>query len=332
MPPFSPDAKDERNNPVMGATLLSFGLGIFMLQDVMFRIMSSDYSLFQLMFMRACFALIPLGILAWRLNGTLSVWSELSKTEASLLFLRGVIGFSCFTLYYLGLAAIPLPVVLTIFFMGPLMITILAALFLKETVGIRRLFAVSVGFLGVLIVVNPTGADWSLTMLFPIGAAATYAVMTLLTRRLGATISATVLAFNQMLTFGTCAAIAGLIVGSGKFLPEGAHESTQFMLREWTMLAPSGWMMVIACAVIATIGFLCLARAYKIAPASAIAPFEYTALPIGILLSWAVWNDLPDQRTILGGILIIGAGLFVIYRETKMRQRVVKGRPFRPRI
>ncbi len=319
---------DSTNSSIKGICFLVFGISIFTIQDVIIKQLSGAYPATEIVFIRCIIALIPAYLLIQYEGG-----SRLFKTDRPfLLILRGLLGFTSYTTYYLALAALSLADVVTLFYSSPLFVTALSVVFLKESVGIRRWFAVLVGFAGVLVVANPGGGSFDPAMLFAVGAAISYAFMVLLTRGLARHAAGSTMTFYSMLAFIGASGIFGLLLGDGSLAAAYPHPSTQFLLRAWVI--PSGadmaWLAVIG--MIAGIGFYCLTQAYRIGSASVVAPFEYSSLPWAILWGWLFWSDLPSAATYMGILLIVGSGLYIIHRESVKGHRLVRGRTLRNRF
>ena len=160
------------------AIILVFGLFLFSIQDVIIKHFSGHYSVLQIVFARGLIA-ICLMLLFMRLSGT-SV--PLLSRRPGLMLARGLLGFSSYTTFYLAVAAMPLAEVVSITFTMPLIVTAMSALLLGEKVGPRRWGAVVVGFIGVVIILSPSGEFNSLAVVFAMTAAITYASQTIITR------------------------------------------------------------------------------------------------------------------------------------------------------
>jgi drug/metabolite transporter (DMT)-like permease len=198
--------------------------------------------------------------------------------------------------FFYGLARMPLVDALTLGFTAPLMVTALSVPMLGEHVGWRRWIAVSVGFVGVLIILRPAGGDVSFASIAVLFAAFCYACMAITSRKLSTTESSYSLSVYV---------IVGPMIVSLLLLGRGA----------WQVPDINGWLMFTlagACSVIAWIGII---GGYRRASPALIAPFEYTALIGGAIAGYFIWNEVPDRWVVLGATVIIASGLFVVYRE-----------------
>jgi S-adenosylmethionine uptake transporter len=244
----------------------------------------------------------------------------LRTRRPALHFLRGLLIVIANMAFFLALATMPLAEATALFFVNPLFIMLLSMPVLGERIGLRRWSAILAGLVGVLVMLRPGFGVVSWATLLPLVAALAYASMQMLTRRLGVIDKASTLAFYIQLTFVLISGAIGLAVGHGRF-DQGQSATLEFLLRAWTWptLADAGLMALCGCLVAAG-GYL-LSQAYRISEASVVAPFEYTSLPLALFWGLLLWGDLPDAPAILGIAMIVGSGLFVLYRETSQARR-----------
>jgi drug/metabolite transporter (DMT)-like permease len=243
---------------------------------------------------------------------------DLRTRRWSLHLTRGVLMLASNSFFFLGLVAMPIAEAVALFFVAPLFITLLSALLLGEQVGPRRLAAVLVGFAGVVIVVRPGSGLFGYVALLPVGAAATYAVMQILTRRLGTTDSAPAMAFYVQVTFITGAALMGLVTGDGRFA--GSDDpSLNFLLRPWHLPSEADLPLFGLVGVLIAGASVLLSQAYRTTEAATIAPFEYVALPFATLWGWLIWGEVPDAMALAGMALIVASGVFIILRTERLR-------------
>ena len=235
--------------------------------------------------------------------------------------MRAVMVFASNMTYFAALAVLPLPDATALFFIAPIMITVLSIPILGERVGSRRWGAVIVGFCGTLIMVraqSSTRGDVSIWIyLLPILAAFFYATMQVLTRKLAKT-KASAMAFYIQITFVLFCGISGLIVGNGQFADGVQHPSLVFLLRAWIVPSAADMSYFVLIGILATGVGYCLSQAYRSAPAATVAPFEYVLLPMSIMWGWVIFADWPGLPVWFGSAIIIAAGLYVIWREHKL--------------
>jgi drug/metabolite transporter (DMT)-like permease len=284
--------------------------------------MSGDYPLHEIILGRALVAVL---LTAWfaHLEGGLAL---LRTRRLALHLARGVLLVIANVCYFLALAALPLAEAAAIFFIAPLFITMLSVPFLGERVGPWRWTAVFTGLGGVVVMLRPGDGLLEIAALLPIGAALAYAIMQILTRRLGVTDRASALAFYVQLCFIVVSAIFGLIAGDGRFAG-GGHPSVEFLLRAWAWPSGIDALLILTCGGLIGAAAYLLSQAYRIAEANLLAPFEYTALPLAVLWGIVWWDEWPDATALLGIALIVGSGLLVFYRETLHGQLFASRRP-----
>jgi drug/metabolite transporter (DMT)-like permease len=289
---------------------LLVGIGIFSLQDLIIKLISADYPVHQAMTIRS-FVAMPLLFLMMRAGAGIG---RVFTPRWPLLTARGGINLLSYTTYYLGLASIPISTCVALYFTAPLFITALSALMLKERVHATRWLALLIGFAGVVVMVRPGSELFDWASLLPVCAGLTYATSQVIARQLGQTEGpATMAAYSNAVFLGGALAMAGLF-GDGEFATE-EHASLAFLLRGWAMPNATDLILMMACGVVAAIALTLLSEAYRSAPASQVAPFEYSALAWGVVYGWIVWRELPDLIGWCGIALIIGAGLYVLYDQ-----------------
>ncbi len=226
------------------------------------------------------------------------------KTDAPLGHVwRGLAGTSAMICYFTGLGLLPLPEVTAIGFASPLFVVIFAAMFLDEKVGIFRVSTVLLGLIGVLIVLSPRlGTDVSTT--------AGLGAMTIL---LGAILAALAQVFVRKLvqTESTAAVVFWFTITSTVLslmtLPWG-----------WAWPGWSGTALLITAGLLGGVGQIFLTSSYRHADASVVAPFDYTAMLLAVLIGYVVFDEVPTTTMLLGSGIVICAGVLIIWRERKL--------------
>ncbi len=267
-------------------------VAFFSVMDSILKTLAGSYPPTQVVAMR--------GLCALPLVWLYVIWRKetgaLRKVRWRLHFLRGGIGILMLSLFTFALRELGLAEAYTIFFVAPLLITILSIPVLKETVSPRHWVAIGVGMAGVVIALRPDqDAFFSIGALAVLGAASCYAISAIAGRVLSRTEPSVTLVFwnTTMLAVG-----AGLIAWPN-----------------WIAILPAHWPILAALAVTGFVGQLAITEAFRHGQASAVAPFEYTALAWAIGLDWLLWKTVPDHATLLGGAIIIGSGLYLIRKE-----------------
>jgi drug/metabolite transporter (DMT)-like permease len=305
----------------IGIAFLVVGIFVFSFQDVIVKWVSGNYPVHQIVFIRSAVALPLVLMIVWYDVGL----HALATRRIGLQMLRGFLAFTSYTSYYLALAAMPLADVVAINYSSPLLITLLSMVLLKEKVGMRRIGAVLVGFFGILLVTRPGNGVFEPAALLALLSAVAYGCNSLVARKLGETDSGAVMAFYSTLVY------LGVSIGLGAVLWNGAgegqtHPSLAFISRAWAVPTAFDMLLFVITGVIAAIGFYCFAQAYRMGEANVVAPFEYTGMIWAVILGYVVFAEIPEFTTTTGILLIVAAGLFVIYREMQTKQKIVTAR------
>lgn len=216
--------------------------------------------------------------------------------------LRGVLLPATTLFNFLALRDLQLAQTVTIFLSGPMLVTALAGPMLGEWAGPRRWAAIVVGFVGVLIVVRPGSGVFQLPILWSVAAVLTYAVYSILTRKLVARESLSSMVFYSG------------IIGTVLLAPSAFYATTM----------PQGWLEIVLLASLGLFGaggHLLLVRASRLASASKVAPFVYSQLLWMTLFGFVVFGDLPDGWTLTGAVIICLSGLYIMNRERNIARR-----------
>jgi drug/metabolite transporter (DMT)-like permease len=288
-------------NALKGIALQVGATFLFTIMSALVRIVSDHVPTGEIVFSRSFFALFPLlALLAWRREIGAAVRTANPLGHIA----RGTIGVCAMGLSFAALARIPLADATAIGFAAPLLTVMLAALLLRERVQAYRWAAVVVGLGGVVVMLWPHMQGSFDTpghlfgALFALMAAAFTAGAMVQVRRLTQTETTASIVFY----FQALAALAGLATaGWGWVLPSG---------REGLLLLTIGF--------IGGVGQILLTESYRYAPASVVAPFAYSAMLWSLLLGFILFAEVPPLLVLLGGAIVIGAGLFVIWRERQL--------------
>lgn len=293
------------------------------LNDACIKLLSDRYPLHEIVLWRAVIGMSITLLVVHLQTG----FGSLRTAAAPWLILRGILIVLSNLCFFLALAAIDMAQATALFFVAPLLITALSAMLLREEVGFRRWVAVIVGLIGVFVMLRPGTGFFEWAALLPIIGAVTYSLMQIITRRVRAAAGAAVMAIYIQGTFIVASLFVGLAAGDGAYA-DIDHPSAVFLLRAWTIptLEDAAILTGIGC-LSAVIGYA-LSEAYRLGEASAIAPFEYILMPFAVLWSVLLWGEWPDPYTWAGTALIIGSGLFVIYREHVRGRPNASSRPF----
>ena len=213
--------------------------------------------------------------------------------------LRGVSQTISQTLQLIALSMMPIAGVTAINFSAPLFATLASLHFLKEPVGVKRWMALAVGFLGVLIIANPGAETFQIGALYALASAVLFGTVTAGVRGMTSTESAETLTLYQLILLASFYSVT---------LPFA------FVTPSWTD-AP----LFLANGATAVLGQYWWTRALHLAPTSAVVPFQYLSLIWAMIIGFAVWGDLPTASLLVGSAIVVGSGLFLLWRESRLR-------------
>lgn len=235
-------------------------------------------------------------------------WSSLRSHRPFGHGLRMLLGICAMTLNFWTMTLLPLAEATTIFFAVPILTTVLAAVMLKEPTGWHRWSAVIVGFVGVLIVVQPGGGDLP-TMGIAVGVvgALMTAAVTIQIRQLGRSEATLTIVFWFSLTSMLPLGLAMLFVGQ-------THDAAT-------------WGIILAIGLLGAVGQFCLTGALRLAPVALVLPMDYSSLIWSALYGYWLFAELPATATYIGAPIIIASGLYIVFREHRLARRAAAIRP-----
>lgn len=283
--------------------------------DSIIKWLSPYYPLHEITLFRALFALVIVFVFV-QLEGGLST---LKTRRPTLHLFRGMLLVFANMFFFLGLSVMPLAEVVALFFTAPLFICLLAQPVLGERVGPARWLAVIIGLAGVIVMVRPGAGGFHWASILPVLAAFTYALMQMVTRKLGMRDSAGALTFYIQVAFILVSVSSGLIIGDGRF-NDFDQPTLSFLFRAWHWPNPFDLGLLGICGVVVAFGAYLLSQSYRLAQASVVAPFEYTSLPFAVVVGFVIWGDLPGTQEIIGSLLIVGSGLLVVLFESRSQR------------
>jgi len=313
-----------KNNNPKGIILILIGMFIVSFMDATFKYINTSVNLYEAYFVRT---LISFGVIA----------SYLKITNKPIIFtthyplltsVRVILFFFGFSSFYISLTIMPLATATALFFASPFLITIFAILFLKEEVGMRRWSAVIIGFIGVYIILNPDFNDFDYLSLTPVFCAFCYALSMIIIKKTSDKDDV----YSQMFHFYIFAITISLIIyffmGDGQY-NNFDHPASQFVFRKWFSNLEFSLPYMIFIGVIGATGFLCFFTAYRIASPAVVSPFEYSILVWATLNGWIFFNEIPNQRTFVGMILIVCGSIYIFIREKAQDQSIATEKPLR---
>ena len=296
-PPKStvPGTGHQEASVLRGIGLITATMALMSVMDALVKWLAADYSTVQIVFFRSLFAFVPLVFLLFR-DGLMSALRVRSPVWQGL---RCLVGLGAMVTFFHALGLMPLADVIAIAFAAPLFVTALSVPILGEVVGLRRWTAVGIGFLGVLIMIEPGPGVFRPVALVPLVAALFYALAMVLTRRLTRTETSASIVFYY-------AVVATL--ASGALLP--FHWVTPDLI-DFCLLASVG--------LVGGLGQILLTAAYRHAEASTLAPFDYTAMVWAVVLGYFIWDEIPGMNIWIGVVVVAASGIYIVYREAQLR-------------
>ena len=282
-------------NKFLGIFLGFAGYTIFVFLDsIIKKYLVHHYPVLEINFYICLFSLIPISIALQFISG----WHVLINNKVHIQLFRGFLGLICAAIIINSFKNHAFSEIYPILFSAPLILTIFSYFILKEKVGPRRIIAVLIGFVGVLIVSRPGTVHFTFSLFFLFIGAIILAVNVLLIRMYANNQSSIAFAFYGFL--------AGLVL------------SGLYAYYVYVPLKENHIYILFMCGIIAGTGGLCISAASKSLESSLFAPLQYFQLIAGFIFGYLFFNDLPDIYEIFGSLIISLSGLFIIYREYKV--------------
>lgn len=297
----------QRSAVMQGVTIMLFAMIILPCMDAIAKYMAvhEGMSPGQVTFYRFFFQLVSIIPLLLTAGGLRAIYPKRLWPN----LLRGVLLAAAALLFFVSVKYMPLADAFAIYFVEPFILTCLSALILREKVGWRRWTAIAVGFGGAMIVIQPSFAIFGLTALLPMACAFLFACYLFLNRAVGSADSP--LAMQTIAGIGGTLFMVGVIAIGNGF---GAVDFEPSLPR-----STLGWILVIALGTISGYGHLLVVKAFRLAPLSLLAPFHYFEIVSATALGYLVFGDFPTPSRWLGIAVIVGSGLFIIWRERGKR-------------
>jgi len=272
---------------VQGAFIKHMGKHYSLEQITLFR---NVFGLFPHLIVLLFFSKVPLRQQTWRLRR----WK--------LGFGRGLMLIGAQVCFYQAIILMQFATAATLAFSGPLFVTMLSIPLLGQKVGVWRWSAVVLGFLGVIMIMRPGSEVFSLVSVLPVCAAVFYAAASLTSRLFDSSDSTALINIYST----SAAALAALIITliTGNWIP---------------LVEPSDWLWFIGMGTVGGVAVLLLITAYRMADPSLLSPFEYFGIPFSFLLGWIFFDEAPISTLFPGVLLIVAAGLLVVWRERVTR-------------
>ncbi|MEM0947763.1 MAG: DMT family transporter [Pseudomonadota bacterium] len=310
----SEPSPEQRYNAFVSITCILGGAVCFSVGDMtMKRISETSVPLHEAVVIRSAIALV-LTLLFLRQGLTVRAAFRTNRLRQHIL--RGFAVLLSNLTFFAALAALPIGDATAVFFVAPMLVTVMAAVFVGDQVGPVRWAALTFGFFGVLLVVQPGSPDFQWVLILPVLSALAYAAMQTYTRTMGVQESAVSLALYIQASFLVGSLSVALLLGHGRFQGLGGP-AADFLLRPWVVPSVSELGLIGITGVTITAGAYLLSQAYRLSPASLVAPFEYGNLVLAVFWGVLIWGDYPDRLAGVGILLIISSGVVVAFREAR---------------
>lgn len=282
--------------PVRGALWMILANVFFTLMNTLVRELSARYGLFELLFVRSLFGLIFVLLLVWPAG-----IRSLKTTRPALQVVRGLLGFVAMYLWFFAVSNIPLAQATAINFSAPIFAAVLIAVFLGERMRARRWTATALGFVGMLIVLRPGFAEFSLA----IGAALCASML----MAVGATVVKVVARTDHP---NSVVLYVPLFLSVFAVVPA---------LLDWTPPTGADLALMAVLGLVGTLAHHCWVRAFAVTEATAVLPYDFVRLPMMALAGYALYAELPDLWTWVGAAVILGSSVYMAHRESRAHRR-----------
>lgn len=279
------------------ALLIALSMTSFTVNDALMKLASPNLPFFQQVLMRGVMITIGLMILS-------VIWGHLSykpsRTDRVLTALRTLAEAAGTVFFLTALFVIPIADLTAILQALPLTVTLAAAVFLGEPVGWRRLVAIVIGFIGVIIIIRPGLSVFSVYSLYGVAAVVAVTFRDLAARKLSKTIPSSRVALSAAIGVTVMAAIGSVYMSEIWVVP---NTREALLLAGSALCLMAGYMSAVAGMRLGDIGF--------------VAPFRYTSLIVALILGFTMFGEWPDMWTMIGAGIVVTTGLFTLYRERK---------------
>ncbi|MDR6669852.1 DMT family transporter [Rhizobium sp. 1399] len=298
-------------NPLQGMAIMAGAMAILPTMDAIAKYMATfeGMSPGQVTFYRFFFQLICTLPILFAMFGM----RALSAKRPWMNLLRGALHGAASLLFFVAVKYMPLADVFAIYFVEPFMLTALSALFLGDKVGWRRWMAIVVGFGGAMIVIQPSYEIFGLKALLPVFCAFLFSLYLFLNRAIGEA--------DSPLTMQTMSGIGGTI-----FMATALFVGNSIGNADFTPSLPASWLGLVLLLILGTISgyaHMLVVKAFRLAPLSLLAPFQYFEIISATVLGYAIFGDFPNVSKWIGIAIIVASGLFIIWRE-RLQARSLK--------
>jgi drug/metabolite transporter (DMT)-like permease len=291
---------------IRGAGLMAGAMFAFTVNDTFLKAVSDELPLFQAIFLRGIGVIIAMGLMA-AMMGQLKL--RQSRHDWFLMILRALSELAAAYFFLTALFNMPIAAASAILQALPLTVSLAGALFLGEMLGWRRLAAILIGFVGVLLIVRPGGADFNFYSIYAVIAVGCVTFRDLIVRRMSRDVPSLLVSLIAAIAVTAGAGVACLFIDM-----QPLHGVAALQLGGATLFVMFGYIFSVA--------------AMRVGDISFVAPFRYVSLLVALILGFLVFAEVPAALTLIGAGIVVATGLFTLYREArlKVKRRVVPDR------
>ena len=278
----------------------SLSVLFFVLMGTCIKLLADRVPLFEVVFFRNFFALFPVIFMLWKNNLKIA-----DINQYPLHLMRAVFGICAMTLFFLSLRHVNLVEMQTISFSSVFFISILSVFFLREVIGVRRIIAIMFGFIGVVIILNPSVGVFSNYSLLPLIASLLLSFAVIFLKKI-------LITNNNFLSIFIFTLFCSII-------------SLAFMNSSWIIPETTDIILLILTGVLGFIAQVFLTKSYQLADASLLAPFEFSSLLWSYFIGYFLFHEVISLRVYLGGLIVVLSVAYIFYRESTLKKRIAVG-------
>jgi drug/metabolite transporter (DMT)-like permease len=278
----------------------SLSVLFFVLMGTCIKLLADRVPLFEVVFFRNFFALFPVIFMLWKNNLKIT-----DINQYPLHLMRAVFGICAMTLFFLSLRHVNLVEMQTISFSSVFFISILSVFFLREVIGMRRIIAIMFGFIGVVIILNPSVSVFSNYSLLPLIASLLLSFAVIFLKKI-------LITNNNFLSIFIFTLFCSII-------------SLAFMNSTWIIPETKDIILLILTGVLGFIAQVFLTKSYQLADASLLAPFEFSSLLWSYFIGYFLFHEVISLRVYLGGLIVVLSVAYIFYRESTLKKRIAVG-------
>ena len=291
--------QDTARNRLIGIGIASFAVLCFSVLDGLGKYLTQSMPVLQVVWLRfAIHVLLSIAFL-----GPVYRQRLFRTRKPGLQAIRATLMGAMTCMNFIALQTLQLAETGSIMFLAPLLIAALAWMFLDEKLDLGRWIAIAVGFAGVLVILRPGSGEFKLAMLLPLGVAFLIAAFSMVSRTLAA--NDTPIATQFLSSLGTAVILAPVAIWGWQTPDSWQH-----------------WLLLLGLGTAGGIGHYCLALSFRYAPSSTLAPFQYFQIFWMVAIGYLVFGDVPGLAVIIGSAIVIGSGLYLLYRESQLKSDV----------